>query len=361
MNDQPKGVGLRGAVIGGGTMGSLHLRVLRALEGVTEVILVEPDEERRMTLESRYRDLRTYLDVETAISREALDFACVAVPVAEAPAITGRLIEHRVPVLLEKPMAPSLEEARSLASLARERQVLLSIGYVERFNPAIRALREELRRKSAGRVYQMHARRLSPLPDRGGLAGVALDLATHELDVMRFLSSSEPVRVYAETGGVKGAAREDLVCASLRFESGTTGLIEANWLTPMKIRQLSVTTESGMFVADYLTQDLYLYEQPQSESEWETLGVMRGANEGRMIRFALHRREPLAVEWEQFLEAVLAEAAPPVPPEEGVAALAAARAIIASGQSNVPVSLEGDVVSGDMQVPSRLTQAGSGP
>jgi UDP-N-acetylglucosamine 3-dehydrogenase len=337
-------------------MGSLHLRVLRMLDGVAEVILVEPDDERRTSLEARYRDLRTYVDVETAVSREALDFACVAVPVAEAPEVASRLIEHRVPVLLEKPMAPSLEEASALASLASDSQVLLSIGYVERFNPAIRALREQLARGAAGAVYQMHARRLSPLPDRGGLAGVALDLATHELDVMRFLSASEPLRVYAETGGVKGAAREDLVCASLRFESGTTGLIEANWLTPMKVRQLSVTTESGMFVADYLTQDLYLYEQPQSESEWETLGVMRGANEGRMIRFALHRREPLAVEWEQFLGAVASEGEAPVAPQEGVAALAAARAIIASGQSNMPVSLAEVGVSGKNREPSQASQ-----
>ena len=108
-----------------------------------------------------------------------------------------------------------------------------------------------------------------------------------------------------------------------------------------------------MFVADYLTQDLYLYEQPQSESEWETLGVMRGANEGRMIRFALQRREPLAVEWEQFLEAVTEEGEAPVAPEEGVAALAAARAIIASGQSNAPVSLVEEALSGKNRQHSR--------
>src|SRR5437867_7793041 len=95
MSDRSSRAGLRGAVIGGGTMGSLHLRVLRALGQVAEVILVEPDDERRAALEARYRDLRSYLDVETAISRDALDFACVAVPVAEAPAIAARLIEHR--------------------------------------------------------------------------------------------------------------------------------------------------------------------------------------------------------------------------------------------------------------------------
>ena len=109
----------------------------------------------------------------------------------------------------------------------------------------------------------------------------------------------------------------------------------------MKVRQLSVTTERGMFIVDYLTQDLYLHEQPQSEPEWEAIGVMRGANEGRMIRYALERREPLLVEWERFIEALLSGGPAPVPPSEGVMALRGAHAIIASARTATPVAPEG--------------------
>lgn len=332
---------LTGAVVGGGAMGALHVRVLRRVAGVGRVVLVEPDDKRRAALEREHAGLRSYPDLDAALAAEELAFACVAVPVGAAPDVARTLIAAGVPVLLEKPMAPSIEEAESLAEEAERAGVLMSIGYVERFNPAVRALQEELSRGSGGAVYHVHARRLSPFPHRDGLAGVAIDLATHDLDVMRYVCGAEPIRVFAETASAYGHAGEDLLCASLRFDNGVTGLIEANWLTPMKVRQLSVTTERGMFIADYLTQDLYLHEQPQSELEWEAIGVMRGANEGRMIRFALQRREPLLVEWERFIEAVATGGPAPVPPAEGVIALRTARAIVESGRTATPVAPAG--------------------
>ena len=338
MAESPK---LTGAVVGGGAMGALHVRVLRRVAGVDQVVLVEPNAERRAALAREHSGLRCHANLDAALAAEDLDFACVAVPVRSAPEVATRLIEAGVPILLEKPMAPTIEDAEALAELAQRRGVLVSIGYVERFNPAVRALQEELARGAGGRVYHVHARRLSPFPQRDGLAGVATDLATHDLDVMRFVCSSDPIRVYAETDRAHGHEGEDLLCASLRFENGVTGLIEANWLTPMKVRQLSVTTEAGMFIVDYLTQDLYLHEQPQNELEWEAIGVMRGANEGRMIRYALQRREPLLVEWERFVEAVASNGPAPVPPAEGVLALRAARAIVESGRTATPVAPAG--------------------
>ncbi|MEX2195806.1 MAG: Gfo/Idh/MocA family oxidoreductase [Thermoleophilaceae bacterium] len=332
---------LTGAVVGGGAMGALHVRVLRSVPQVRQVVLVEPDAQRRAALEREHSGLRCHVDLDSALAAERLDFACVAVPVGAAPGVATTLIEAGIPVLLEKPMAPTIDEAEELAELAEKSGVLMSIGYVERFNPAVRALREELARGTCGTVYHVHARRLSPFPHRDGLAGVATDLATHDLDVMRFLTGSDPVRLYAETDRAHGHEGEDLLCASLRFENGVTGLIEANWLTPMKVRQLSVTTETGMFIVDYLTQDLFLHEQPQSELEWEAIGVMRGANEGRMIRYALERREPLLVEWESFVEAVVSGGPAPVPPADGVFALGAARAMVESGRTATPVAPAG--------------------
>ncbi len=157
----------------------------------------------------------------------------------------------------------------------------------------------------------MHARRLSPFPNREGSQGVALDLATHDIDVMRYVTGQEVARVSAETATPLSAdGHEDLLCATLRFDDDTIGLSETNWMTPTKVRQLTVLGERGMFIVDYLTQDLILYEHhPNKATEWDQLAAIRGGGEGDMIRFALDRREPLAVEWEQFLDAG-AEAAP---------------------------------------------------
>jgi predicted dehydrogenase len=335
---------LSGVVIGGGAMGAMHLRVLHGFDKVGSLALVEPNLERRSTLQRQYPRVRTHSELAPALA-ENPDFACVAVPVSAAPTTSAEVINAGVPQLLEKPMAPSVGEARALAELAAEKGVLLSIGYVERFNPAVQALRAELRRGIAGPLYHVHARRLSPFPQRQGLPGVATDLATHDLDVMRFLVDSEPMRIYAETEFLSASRGEDLLCASVRFANGVTGLVEANWHTPSKVRQLTVTGELGMFVISYLTQDLSFHEHPRARSEWETLGVMSGANEGRVIRFGLRRREPLAVEWEEFLRAVGSSGPAPVSPEDGIAALVAAEAIIEAGQTHLPVIADRSTVT----------------
>jgi predicted dehydrogenase len=177
------------------------------------------------------------------------------------------------------------------------------------------------------------------------MAGVTIDVATHDLDVLGFITASSPLRVYAETDVRKGGGAEDLLCASLRYENGVTGLVESNWLTPMKVRRLTVIAARGMYVVDYLTQDLWLHEHPRGDAEWDTLGVVRGANEGRTIRFGLDRREPLVIEHDHFIEAVATGGPPPVSPEEAVAVLSAAEAIVESGRTNLPVQLVRSVSS----------------
>ena len=121
---------------------------------------------------------------------------------------------------------------------------------------------------------------------------------------MRYITGSEVARVSAETAAPLGSAHEDLLCATLRFDGGATGVLESNWVTPTKVRELTVTGEHGMFVVDYLRQDLSLYEHPTRANEWDALAGMRGGGEGDMTRYALDRREPLRVQWERFLAAM---------------------------------------------------------
>jgi UDP-N-acetylglucosamine 3-dehydrogenase len=240
-------------------------------------------------------------------------------------------------VLVEKPLAPSEDDAIALMRAAEERDVVLGVGLVERFNPAVVALKQRLASGQVGAVYQIHARRLSPHPLRTSMSGVALDLATHDLDIVRYLTGSEIDRVYAETASRTPGGREDLVSVSLRLGSGITGVLETNWLTPTKVRQLSVTAEGGMYVVDYLTQDLTFFENPRQAIEWEALEFMRGTGEGDMTRYALARREPLRVEWEAFLAALGGERAGIASGWDGLAALSSARAIQRAGERHEPV------------------------
>ena len=221
-----------------------------------------------------------------------------------------------------------------LVQLAEERGLLLSVGHVERFNPAVMLLKEKLDAGEAGEIFQIHARRLSPFPKRDSMLGVSLDLATHDLDIIRYLTGSEVSRVYAEVAQRAHALAEDLICASLRMDDGSTGLLEVNWMTPAKVRELSVTSERGMFVVNYLTQDLFFYENPLASIEWDALSVVRGTGEGNMVRYALERREPLQVEWETFLDALRDPTSATVTGWDGIAALSSALAIQESGKSH---------------------------
>ena len=302
------------------------------------VAAADPSKRRRELVRERYGELDVLSSLEAALQAHEFDFACLAAPVEELPELAARCIDASIPLLVEKPMAPTEEEAIAMVQAARKAGVLLSVGYVERYNPAVVALRQKLDEGAIGRVLQLHARRLSPAPERAGLVSVALDLATHDIDVMRYLAGSEVTRVYAETAQRFQVGHDDLLCATLRFESDATGLLEVNWITPTKVRQLYVTGDEGMFVVDYLLQDLMFFENPRMATEWGALQGVRGTGEGDMIRFALPRREPLAVEWESFLAVLAGENAPLVSGEDGVLALRIAHAVQDSGRVHEVVS-----------------------
>ena len=329
---------LKGLVVGLGVMGGFHLRVLAGMPDRVELVgAVDPNEERRANAARLYPHVPAFPDLASALEAGSADFAALAVPVQHLPALAQEAIAAGLSVMVEKPMALDEELALGIVQAAAEAGVVLSVGHVERFNPAVVALQERLRTGDAGRIYQIHARRLSPFPFRESMAGVALDLATHDIDVIRYLTGQEVARVYAETASRSPTTAEDLLSASLRLDDETTGVLEVNWLTPAKVRTLSVTAEAGMFVVDYLTQDLYFHENPRVGIDWDALAVMRGTGEGNMTRFAIDRREPLRLEWEAFVTAVRGEAPPAVSGFDGLAAMSTARAIQRSGSEHVPV------------------------
>jgi UDP-N-acetylglucosamine 3-dehydrogenase len=323
-------------------MGSHHLRVLRSMLGVEVTGVVDPDERRR-ELASTSPGCRSYQTVDDALADGAPDFACLAAPAHVLPELAAQFIAADVPLLVEKPLADTESRARTVVEMAGRRGVLLGVGHVERFNPAVIALRERLAQGGLGVIYQIHARRLSPFPNRESLLGVALDMATHDIDVVRYLTGSEVDRVYSEVARrapddrLAREGTEDLICASLRMADGATGLLEVNWLTPRKVRELTVTGENGTYVVDYLTQDLYYFENPRANIDWDALNVLRGTGEGDMIRFAIERHEPLRAQWDEFLRAVRDGTEPPVSGWDGLAALSIGQAVQRSGREHRPV------------------------
>jgi predicted dehydrogenase len=158
-----------------------------------------------------------------------------------------------------------------------------------------------------------------------------MDLAPHDLDIMRYLTGSEVVQIYAQTKHQLRTSQDDLFVGIVNFQDNTLGLLEINWLTPTKIRELYVTGERGMFRVNYLTQDLFFYENAEANgSHWPALSILRGVSEGIVNQFAIHKKEPLQGELRAFLACVQGNRAQQVNGRDAQAALKLAMALIDS-------------------------------
>ena len=328
---------LQVAVVGAGPMGQLHVRVVVESEETELLAVVDRDPEvERLPYLGLARRMGS---VDELLGGPRPDFAIVSVPTSQHAALSVALIEAGIPVLVEKPIADNIADAVRVIETATRAGVPLAVGHVERFNPAVRELHARLRDQALGRVFQVHTRRLSPFPTRLDDSGVALDLATHDLDLMCELAG-RPVRVSAEIDRRAHGSREDLMAATLRFDSGIIGLLEVNWLTPTKVRQLTVTGERGMFVVDYLNQHLTLYENAQASETWHTLDIFDGVTEGNVTRFAINRVEPLRAQLEAFVLAVRGEASVEVTGAQGLRVLELALAAVEAGTFGRTLTLD---------------------
>jgi predicted dehydrogenase len=255
-------------------------------------------------------------------------------------AVAARLIDAGVHVLVEKPIAATIDEANDLARRAGERGIVLGVGHIERFNTAVQELRRRLEEGQGGTVIQLQARRVGPFPARIRDVGVIHDLAPHDIDIMRFLLGSEPVRAYAETRRHINTEHEDLLLGLLTFESGVIGTLDINWLTPTKTRELSVLCEKGLFVVDYIAQSLTFYENHAARPN---PGAPRGVSEGPMTRYPVNFREPLRLELEAFRDAVRTGGPAPVTAVDGIAALRVAEALAASAAEECAIDIAPEV------------------
>jgi UDP-N-acetylglucosamine 3-dehydrogenase len=318
---------MRAGVLGLGSMGRNHVRVWQAVDGVELVAVADPRPEAvKLTIQGS--SLRGYADAATMLAEQELDLVSVVAPTSMHHDLTVAALDAGCHVLVEKPIAATRGEGEAMVAAAAANHRMLTVGHIERFNPAIVELRRRLRAGELGRIFQVRATRLGPFPDRIRDVGVVVDLAPHDLDVMRFLLGSDPVRVYAETEQRIHTDHEDLFVGVLKFANGVVGLLDINWLTPVKQRTLSVTGQGGMYVADYLAQDLVFHANPAQGS------VAEGRSEPR----AIARREPLAVELEAFAAAVRQGGPPPVDPREALIALQLARALVEAANTGTALS-----------------------
>jgi UDP-N-acetylglucosamine 3-dehydrogenase len=327
-------------VIGAGSMGMNHLRVLHEWdrEKVELVCFAEPDPIIRQRVIDRFH-IPGYADYSTMITSETLDMVSIVTPTQMHYEVASFALQHGLHVLVEKPITSSLDEAEALIDLAHTCAKHLIVGHIERFNPAVIALKQHIASGALGNIFSINARRLGPFPPRIRDVGVILDLATHDIDIMRYLLDAQLESVFAETQRQVHKSCEDLLLGTIRFSNNVLGSLDINWLTPTKVRELGVTGEHGMYLINYLTQDLYFYENDYTNTNWDTIRSISGVSEGTMTRLKVQKAEPLRLEYQNIIDAILEGHAPNATGKDGYEALRIAHLLLESARTRSVISM----------------------
>ncbi len=216
------------------------------------------------TNEKRAREIGTkygvpwYTDLDKCLRVPGLEAVTVCTPTQTHLKVGLLAIEAGKNLLVEKPMTGEERAAEKLLKAATKAGVKLLVGFIERFNPGVKAVKKMLNEKTVGDVIIATGRRVARWPVRIGDVGVVKDTAIHDIDAMRYLLDEEVSAVFAQTGSLRTHSYEDYAEIMLRFKGGTTGFLDANWLTPRKVRTLIITGSDATISLDYITQEIML-------------------------------------------------------------------------------------------------------
>ncbi|AGB16216.1 putative dehydrogenase [Halovivax ruber XH-70] len=318
----------RAGVIGVGAMGENHVRVYSESRGVELAGITDLDDELATCVADEYgttaRSLSTLL--------ETCDLVSIAVPTAAHYETVRRCLDEDVHVLVEKPLTARIDRGRELAQLADERGLILQVGHVERFNPAVRtaaSLVEDLD------IIAIEAQRLGPPIDRTATDRVTLDLMIHDVDVVQSLLDDEPTTISAT-----GTADGQHATATLEY-GDVVATMTASRVSQRKVRRLTITAADCLVEIDYLDQSVLLYRDSFPEFVSGEVGT-RYRHESVIERPEVNNREPLRVELESFVEAATTGSPPDVTAADGLRALETVREIdrLVTGEADLEVTTQ---------------------
>lgn len=325
---------IRMGVIGLGSMGRHHARVIRETRGMTLVAVADPAGDRYGVA----REVAVLPDV-AALVDFGIDAAMVAVPTIEHEEVALALAAAGVHTMVEKPIAHDVAAGQRVAAAFADAGLVGAVGYVERCNPAIMEVRRRIRDGQLGAIYQITTTRQGPFPSRISDVGVVKDLATHDVDLTAWLAGARYTHVSAHVTHQTGRAHEDMLVASGELDNGIIVNHLVNWLSPRKERQTVVTGEKGSLVADTLTGDVTFFANGTVRPEWEAVLNFRGVTEGDVIRYAFAKREPLRVEQENFRDAINGDLSAVVSMTDGVETLRVVQAMLDAARDRTTVEL----------------------
>jgi UDP-N-acetylglucosamine 3-dehydrogenase len=308
------------AVIGTGFWGKNHARVYKELAATELVAICDVNAERAKSVAGQF-GVKAYTNSTRMLKDKEIEAVSVCTWSTVLAKEALKALSAGRHVLVEKPMAANARQAERLLETAEENGLHLTVGFLMRFIPGLRHIREAVENKKIGELVCATAKRVSQWPERIGDVGVVKDTAIHDIDVMRYIANEDPISVYAKAGSMRHRKFEDYAQIMLTYNDGKSAFIESNWLTPYKTRMLTVTGSDAIMRLDYITQELWI-EEPK-----ETL----------QPRYPW--QEPLKLELQHFADCILEKEKPVITAADGLKALYIAEAALVSSAKNRAVRL----------------------
>jgi predicted dehydrogenase len=294
---------LRVGVIGVGAMGQNHARIYSELPDVNLVGIADVDMDKCTDAALRFScsPYKDYLD----LLKQGLDAVSVVVPTSLHREVAENVAAAGINMLVEKPIASEIPAAKEMVQICRDSNVKLMIGHVERFNPVVTVVRKEIENED---VSLVEITRIGPFPPRIKDVGIVIDLATHDVDLIRYLTASEFKRSFGLVSR-NLIEHEDLAILAFEMGNGTLARVTTNWLTPFKVRELTIATKKKYIKASLTDQRVTEYSR-YSE------------NESYLVRdIKVPYGEPLKLEIEAFLDCIRKDTPPPISGDDGLCVL----------------------------------------
>lgn len=310
---------VRTAVIGVGNMGRYHVRNYFEIKTSNLVAIADLNEDLGKGIAAKYR-CKFYKNYNDMIKKEKPEAVSIVVPSKYHHKVGIEVMDKGINVLMEKPIATTLKEAKELIDCANTSKVKLMVGHIERFNPGVIKLKKIIDNDELGEITSIISRRVGVFPPQIKDSNVIIDLAVHDIDIINYLLEREPIEVFSNGGRALVDSQEDYAEIFLKY-GNISGFIQVNWITPVKIRSIAVTGTKGYAELNYITQKLQLFSSRYSKVE-DSFGdfvIKFGEPEKRDIE--VRQKEPLRAEIEAFLKSILKNNHCPVPGEDGLKAL----------------------------------------
>ena len=306
--------------IGTGGWGKNHARILSHLGVLSAICDADPQKSKEYG-EKYSVNHYTSLDELLASEKEKFDGAFVVTPTVTHAEIAKKLLEAKKHVFVEKPMTYKSEDGKKLAKLAEKNRVVLTCGYIERFNPAVDAVKKLVREKEFGDLVMLEFHRENRMPSHIKNVGIIYDTSVHDIDTANWLFDEMPHVVFARAGKIKHE-HEDFASIMLGYKDDKVAIISSNWITPKKVRKFSVVCTDAVISSDFITQEITVENTDGAKA-------MQGSNQ-----------EPLLLEIQNFLDAIECKSKQVVKPQEAVNVTMIAEAALLSSQKGIPIYLD---------------------